>query len=223
MILRGSVLWLLVAVAPSALAQPVASHVQVTLGSHRLNQDYRTSDPWENLMDVRSLHTLGYFYQRPADVGWLQYGLEGGGHVGYDSDRELLVVIGGGNSGVSVYSDLWSGDIAGGIFVSATPVTSLRFYAAAGPSLYWGALRRSDRGSGTSVQGTAGDVTVDTRTHRYDLGLGLYRRAGVELIFPNGFALGASVRRLDATLDFRAAGSVRMNQTYTSLTLGGRF
>lgn len=205
---------------------------QFLIGSHRLDHAWfatDTADP-PQIQPIRSIHTFGYHLQSPQRSGMLEYGLEGGIYLGYDSQRTYRVVLASGQSSVNIRSHFWNGDVSAGVFASINPLPGLRFYTGVGPSLYWGQLRRpeahtssnSDTGTGVAT------IVIDNRRNRYDVGLGLYARAGVEVLFANGTSLGFAVRQLDATLGFGVSGRVRLREPQYLLTVGyyrpnGRF
>jgi hypothetical protein len=144
--------------------------------------------------------------------------------VGYDSRRNLLLVISGDGSRINIRSRLWAGDLSAGAFLSAQPLDGLRFYAGAGPLLYWGQLRRyEDASESQGGQAPSGAIVIDTRRNRYDLGVAFYGRVGVELMPVPGFTIGLSARRTTAELDFGQSGFIDMKRVNYMLTLGGTF
>jgi hypothetical protein len=203
-------------------------YAQVLLGSQRVDQSWFLHEDQGSFqrMDVRSIHSLGYFAQLPVEDGWYQYGIEWGGHLGYDSRRSLVVALSGDESFIRINSRLWTGDFSAGGFVSIRPVDGLRFYASAGPLVNWAQLRRRDDYAQSQLNNdavTSGSYVIDTRRYRYDLGAAFYGRVGVELMPVPGFTIGLSARRTTTELDFGQSGYVDLGRVNYMLTLGGTF
>ena len=202
--------------SPSVLPKRYA---HLSLGSQPLDQSWYLHDEAGNqyVAEVDAIHHLGLMLQFPRENGAVEYGFESGAHVGYNSDRRLFIRLGSESSVVDIDSSLWTGDFSVGTFVSVKPQPWLRFFYAVGPSLYWGKINSDD-----NKQSDDGFV-IDTRSNNDDIGLIIYQRAGVEFTFPNGFSLGASVRHVNATLDFGPNGRVDINEPHYSVLLGSQF
>lgn len=201
----------------------VEQYGQILFGSHRLEHAWFRPDIDESAraQSIRSIHTLGYHLHSAHNRGQLQYGLEGAVYIGWDSQRDYRIVLGGEQTSVSVRSDFRSGDVSFGVFTSIKPVPGLRLYSGLGPSLYWGRLPRyQNRDSGQYQSISSGPLIIDNQKNRYDLGVALYARVGAEVIFPNGTSLGFAARKLDATLSFGEHGRVRLGEPQYLFTVG---
>lgn len=174
---------------------------------------------------MSSIHTLGYHMHSAHNRGMLQYGLEAGAHIGWNNSS-YRIRLGDGRSSMSIRNDFRSGDFLFGVFTSFKPVPGLRFYGGTGPAVYWGRMPRVDGYNNNYPHdeeyhsiGTDG-LVIDNQSHRYDIGLALYARAGAELIFRNGASIGFVVRKLDATLAFGKHGRVRLREPQYLFTMG---
>lgn len=202
--------------SPSVLPKRYA---QLSLGSQPLDDAWYVYDETGNqyIAEVDAIHHLGLMLQFPRKNGVIEYGFEGGAHVGYNSDRRLFIRLGSESSVLDIDSSLWTGDVSVGTFFSIKPQPWLRFFYAAGPSLYWGKISGDD-----DNQNDDGFV-IDTRSNNGYIGVNIYQRLGMEFTFSNGLCLGASVRHINATLDFGPNGRVDINEPHYSVILGSQF
>lgn len=202
-------------------------YTQFLLGRHRLDHAWfvPSIDESAQMQPMRSIHTLGFHIQSALNRGMLQHGLEAGAHIGWNNSSYRIVFADERHS-MLIRNSFRSGDFSLGLFASFKPVPNLRFYAGAGPTVYWGRLPRF-HGDNNSYRyeeeyhsiGTDG-LEIDNRSHRYDIGMGLYARAGAEVIFHNGTSIGLAVRKLDATLSFGEYGRMRLREPQYLLTVG---
>ena len=213
-----------------AAAGPLKRYAQFMIGDMSLKDSWRLYDDAGNEYQavIDGLHMFSFTLQEPRNFGRWQYGFEGGVSLGYDNERKLFVLVHGNGVGISIDSTLWTGDFSAGAFLSVKPTRWLRAYAAVGPSLYWGRFDADDNGAENDVNATNSsvidsDVIIDTRDNDYDLGVAVYGRLGLDIIFNNGFVLGVSVRQSSATLDFDANGEVDLNQPQYVINLGHYF
>jgi hypothetical protein len=200
-------------------------YVQLLLGNQPLDESWTVRDDEGNdyIADVDAIRHIGFAVQRTYQSGVLEFGIEGAAFVGYDSDRKLFVRLGSESSVVDIDSSLWTGDFSAGTFIGLKPRPWLRFFIAAGPSIYWGQLSHSDDADDQDGDSTSGRLVIDTRSDDHDIGVALYGRAGVEFIFDNGFVLGASVRKVNTHLDFGRNGRVDIDQPQYSVVIGSYF
>lgn len=185
--------------AASSSAQPrepiEPAYVHVMYGYAALKND----DPGVPGDDY-DLNLFGLSGQLPYGGARVQYGLEYGVLLSLQSDTRSVVVTGGGGGGsikVSVDIDALLLDGFFGGFVSARPLKWLRLYLGAGPLLIYG--ERTSEPAEPAPE-------PYTSTKESDLGAGLYARAGVDIIFTDRFAIGASLRGTQTSLSFKEGG-----------------
>lgn len=203
-------------------------YAQLMLGSQSLDESWYVLDNEGDyyVADVEAVRYLGFAVQRVHQLNSaLEYGFEGAVQVGYDSHRKLFIRLGSETSMVDIDSSLWTGDFSAGTVFGFKPAPWLRLFVAAGPSVYWGQLSHGDSADGErdGRDTTSGRIVIDTRSDDYHIGVAFYSRAGVEFIFDNGFVLGASVRQLNAQLNFDRNGSIDIDQPHYSLIIGSYF
>ncbi|MFT5049416.1 MAG: opacity protein-like surface antigen [Chlamydiales bacterium] len=144
--------------------------------------------------DGLSMPMIGAQGQVVNRSGRLEWGFEGGFSLGWDSDREA-VVIDTGTVLVLADNNMRIFDLSGGLFVGTTTRRGMRIYAGAGPLLQYGHI---DLDLGESINGR-GSLTED------GLGFGYYSRAGVEIETSPGTTVGFVVRWVDSSIDFGGA------------------
>lgn len=210
-------------------AQLPSRYALFSIGDQHLDDAWTIEDQQGSQYkgDIKKLRSLGFTLQTPMNHGKIQYGWEGGATLAYERNTTFFLQIDGGASGsVSIDSDLWTGDFSAGGFISAMPVDWLRFYLSAGPQLYWG-LVKSDSDEVEiepyEQNSNGSTIVIDTSRDDSDFGAGLYARAGVDLMLPNGLIVGASVRQTTTELDFSGHGGVNLQEPLYQLTLGHHF
>jgi len=190
----GLALCLLAAVAQAR--EPVdQAYVHVMYGYMALEND----DPDVSGGDY-SLGLFGLSGQVPYGGSKVQYGLEYGALLSLQSDTRSIVATGGSSGGsINVSVDLNAFLLDGffGGFVSARPLKWMRFHLGAGPLLIYGE-RATDSAEPTPEPYTSAKESA--------LGAGVYARAGVDIIFTDRFAIGASLRGTQTSLSFKEAG-----------------
>lgn len=217
--------------AESPAQKPAPRYAHFSIGDQHLDEAWTIEDLQGQKYsgDIDKLRSLGFTLQTPMNQGKLQYGWEGGASLAYERNTTFFLYVDGGATGsISVDSDLWTGDLSAGGFISLAPTDWLRFYLSAGPQLYWGLVKSKDDEPEIepyTQQNPNNNATIiiDTSNDDSDFGVGLYGRAGVDLILSNGFIIGASVRQTTTDLDFSAHGDVDLQQPLYQLTLGHRF
>ena len=210
-----------------ALSESAHKYAQFMVGGQPLDDAWVLTDEdgVSYVADIDSMRLVGFSLQAPLNKGRFEYGFEGAGYVGYDSDRKVFVRVSGQDSFVKIDSDLWTGDFSVGGFISIKPNSWMRFYAGAGPSILLGKISRDDESNVENNDGSvaSGDIFIDTRNDNFDSNFAVYGRVGAEVIFPNGFILGVSARQVNADLDFGGNGKVDFNTPQYFLTLGQYF
>lgn len=205
-------------------------YAHFSIGDQYLDEAWVLEDKQggEYRADIDKLRSLNFTIQTPMNHGKLQYGWEAGASLAYERNTTLFLKVDGGATGsVSVDSDLWTGDFSAGGFISLAPTNWLRFYVSAGPQLYWGLVKSDDEVEvepySPGAPNNTATITIETSKDNSDFGAGLYARTGIDLIFPNGFILGASVRQTTTELDLSGHGDVDLQEPLYQLTLGHRF
>jgi opacity protein-like surface antigen len=177
-------------------AAPLISHMvygQLILDTDDL--DYEDED--------YSVNLVGYDTQQCHGGDTLKYGLEGGALLSWESDvRSIVVTGGGGGAKVAVSADTSALliDIFFGGYLSYEPSQRVRIYAGAGPLFLWG-RRETDTL-------TTDDETVESDSES-GIGVGIYGRAGFDLMFQENMGLTIGARFSQTSLSFEdPAGEV---------------
>ncbi len=195
------------------------SYAQFWVGTQSVDRAWSLTDTEgaDYLADLDKVRRLGFSFQAPARRGAVEYGWELNGSLGYDGSSKVFFRVGDSGTDVAfrLDSQLWLMDVGLGGFVSARPVSWLRAYASAGPVFYWGHLRHDDDAS------TADDRwVIDTRTSDNHVGVGLYGRLGLEVIFSRAFTLGLSAGYSNSRYDFDRSGTLDLAEPRYFLTIG---
>jgi hypothetical protein len=168
---------------------PLVSHIvygQLVLDTENL--DYEDDD--------YSVNLVGYDTQQCHGGDTLKYGLEGGALLSWESDVRSIVVTGGdGGAKVAVSADISALliDIFLGGYLSYEPSQWVRIYAGAGPLVLWG-RRETDTL-------TADDEPVESDSES-GFGVGIYGRAGFDVIFQENIGLTIGARFTQTSLSF---------------------
>lgn len=145
------------------------------------------------------INTIGLDVQKTLHPGALIYGYETGAMVSLDSTvRRFRASSGseGGRVAVAVDIDSILVDYYFGGYLGIEPVRWFRLYAGAGPLIIWGSRE-------TKTEATATEpANSDSES---GLGVGLYGRAGVDILFTETFGINAGVRVTETTLSFEDA------------------
>ena len=136
--------------------------------------------------DLETMITIAGAWQETLGDAWFDWGLEGGGALGY---RTANGVVDSGGNAVDVDVDLSLFDLYGGLFVSRHLGHRARLLAGAGPVVQF---------ANWSQDGF--DVATQTQLdqHGNGLGLGYYGRAGIEFETQSDLMLGLVVRWIDS-------------------------
>ena len=146
--------------------------------------------------DDYSVNLVGYDAQQSRGGDTLKYGLEGGAFLSWESNVRSIVVTGGGSgANVRVSADISALliDIFLGGYLSVEPSPWVRIYAGAGPLILWG-QRETDTL-------TADDETVESDSES-GFGVGIYGRAGFDVISQENIGLTIGVRFTQTSLSF---------------------
>jgi hypothetical protein len=147
-------------------------------------------------VDDYEVDLVGFDTQQSWGGERLKYGLEGGALVSWESDvRSIVVTGGGGGANIAVSADVSAllFDIFLGGYLSFEPSQRVRIYAGAGPLVLWG-QRETDTL-------TANDETVENESES-GFGVGLYGRAGFDVIIKDNIGLTIGARITRTTLSF---------------------
>ena len=211
---------------PSTLAhaaEPVGRYLHGMVGQLKADEIWQLDDPdtGESLTaDLDNLIYGGVAVQMNFSESAFEYGYESGGMLSFSNDTNVFFAS--GNSGAVVAAEVDNNfyllDLYMGGFIGCKLGDHLRLYAAAGPALLLGSLELEDSepvptplpqtvvisSQGRSTQGTAG----------------IYGRLGFDLMFDNGITVGASVRQVNAQLDFDDYGEMDLNHPQYFINIG---
>ena len=171
---------------PGAMAQGWLGLAELEVGDVELDPSLGSYDS-----DDASVPVIGGAFQQPLAGKRVQLGLEGGLSIDWEGDIDAIVA-GGSGLYVSASSDLFLTDFFIGPYVDTWLGKRMRLYGAAGVLMQYGAI------DAEWVDATQGDVQISED----GFGGGLYGRAGIEFLLPQGMLLGFGLRLVDSTLDF---------------------
>jgi hypothetical protein len=140
------------------------------------------------------LDIIGLDVQKALRPGILQYGYETGALVSLSSEvRRFRASSGseGGTVAVSVEINSILVDYFSGGYIGIEPAKWLRLYAGAGPLITWGSRERETEATDTEP------ASSETES---GWGLGLYLRAGADIIFTDTFGIHGGTRVTETTL-----------------------
>jgi len=160
------------------------------------NDDPRVSEGDYNVTLV------GVAVQKPFFGEKSQVGIETGGLFNWKSETRALAASGGGGGTIAVSADIdqFIFDYFFGGYVSLRPIKWFRLYAGAGPLLIYGSRDFEETDPATSQVETTSDS---------GFGVGVYGRAGFDIIITEKFIIGAGVRGIQTGLSFDdTAGNV---------------
>jgi hypothetical protein len=162
------------------------------------------------------IRLFGADAQKPFGGKTFKFGIEVGGLFNWDSEvRSVAASSGKGGGMVAVSLDIESFlfDYYFGGYLSFEPARWIRLFVGAGPLIIWG---------WREVQNEATDSQPSESESEYDLGTGLYGRAGLDILIAKNVGLTAEVRSNKTTLSFEdTAGEVDVEglQYYGGLVL----
>ncbi|BFM12825.1 hypothetical protein R50072_29780 [Simiduia litorea] len=153
----------------------------------------------------------------------LEYGYETGGLVSFKNDARYVAAAGdnGGAVGAKIDNEFWLVDLYMGAYTGIHLGDHLRFYVSVGPALLIGSLDVDDSEPVSIPQ--SGTVVVSSAGRHTKGALGFYGKLGVDILFDSGITLGASLRQVNAKLDFGAAGEMQFNDPQYFITVGKKF
>ncbi|MDN3640925.1 hypothetical protein QWY82_19155 [Simiduia curdlanivorans] len=153
----------------------------------------------------------------------LEYGYETGGLVSFKNDTSYVAAAGnnGGAVAAKIDNEFWLVDLYMGAYTGIHLGDHLRFYASAGPALLIGSLDVDDSEPVPTPQ--SGTVVVSSAGRHTKGALGFYGKLGVDILFDSDITLGASLRQLNAKLDFGDAGEMQFNHPQYFITVGKKF
>jgi hypothetical protein len=146
---------------------------------------------------------FGVDAQKSFRQGGIQYGVEVGALFSLDSSLRQFAASsgsGGGTAAISVDINSFLMDYFFGGYMSIEPTRWLRLYAGAGPLLIWG-FRDAE-----PAEPLPEPYTEESES---GVGVGVYGRVGVDILFTDWFGLGAGARITKTTLSFdETAGEI---------------
>ena len=154
------------------------------------------TDDLEVKNDYYDVDLLGFDTQQPWGGTTLKYGLEGGALLSWESEIRSIVVTGGdGGANVAVAADISALliDVYAGVYCSFEPSKWVRIYAGAGPLVMYGQRE---------TETLAADDDKLASESESGLGIGIYGRAGFDVIFKNDIGLTVGARLTRTTLSF---------------------
>lgn len=170
--------------------------------------------------DINDLPIVGLMLQTPYSelTKRLAFGVETGGFYTWQGDKTNFDRLEGD---VVVDSYLQLFDFSVGAYLSYQLGDLIRLYGAVGPSIYYGRMDVSDHGE--EIPELYSGYQYRPTGTEYDLRVGAYGRAGIDLIFPNNFILGASARRVNVDMKFGGNGELSLDTTQYMVVFGHRF
>lgn len=203
-------------------------YLHVVLGALDADESWTISDDDgnESTSGRDDLIYAGVLAQLSNQSGVFQYGIESGGMISFKNDTSYFVHSNGGATAtIKVKNQLWILDMSLGGFVSVRPWHWFRVYASAGPSIMIGSMAIDD--DDVEIQPLSGvsgnSISYQPSSRETDVDVGIYGRAGFDIILDNGFVLGFSARKVDSEMDFNDSGVISLDSTQYFLTLGQAF
>jgi hypothetical protein len=164
------------------------------------------------------LPLVGLAVQKQVNQGRLELGIETGALLSIRGDTRVVSVSGGGSGGsvkVAYDNKLFVFDYFGGVYIGGRPVERLRLYAGCGPLIIYGSREIEPEPDAPPEAETETDAGIS---------VGLYGRAGIELIIMERFILGAGVRGIASGLKLESTiGSTRMEGLQYLVSIAFKF
>jgi hypothetical protein len=210
----------LAAEAPQQSAPAAEQNVQAWLGGVSTDDDWSNTDPTDNEPLTGDIGTLPYLGGAGQKLwgGMFQAGFEGGGLVTWKNDSTNFFAT-NGSLRISVDNTLWSVEVFMGAVVSVRPVSWLRIYGAAGPSVAYANLD-DDNDEADTPQPNA--TTVRINASGGSTSAALYARGGFEFEIRQGFTFGAFARYADHEFDFDEGGKLKLGNVQYFVSFGQR-
>lgn len=209
---------------PSYAREPSSEYVQGMLGRLASDEIWTLEDPATGeplTSDLDNLIYGGGGVQMNFSDNALEYGYEGGGLISFSNDTNVFAASNGngGTLAFNIDNNFLLLDLFMGGFVGLKVGEHLRIYGAAGPAILLGSLDRGDQEVVTPV-GAQQAVVISGKGRTSRATAGLYGRIGLDLLLDNGFTVGASVRQVDAVLDFDESGEMDFNHPQFFINIG---
>lgn len=207
---------------PASAAEPVNRYLQGMLGQLSSDDIWQVDDPDTGDAYIADLDELIYggggVQMNFSQSAW-EYGYETGGLISFNNDTNYFAASGenGGVVAFNIDNNFLLIDLYMGGFVGLKLGQHLRLYGAAGPALLFGSLDLGDQPAPAPNQ-QAIVISGEGRTSKASVGF--YGRMGFDLLFDNGITLGASVRQVNAELDFGDAGLMDFNHPQYFINIG---
>ena len=178
--------------------------VQGSLGIMRLNdQDARWTEISDS--DLANLFVVGAEWEFPLYTGFVHWGLNPGGSIGWQGDDTTFSGSINGDTGATVNfeldNSLFIAELHVGGYVRGRLTARITTYAAAGPALFYAEHKtRSERVDQPAAL-DGGDI-LEGDENASALDFGFYARAGIDFEVSRGAHMGFSVRYSGSELDF---------------------
>lgn len=204
--------------------------VQGSLGIMNINdQDARWSEISDSDLDVdfANLFVVGAEWEFPFYTGFVHWGLNPGGSIGWQGDDTKFSGTINGDTGATINfeldNSLFIAELHLGGYVRGRLTDRITTYAAAGPALFYAEHKtKSERVD--EPDSLPGDGIVDGSENASALDFGFYARAGVDFEVRRGAHMGLSVRYGASELDFSdTIGNVDIEGTQLLFTYSTRY
>lgn len=174
--------------------------LQAFIGAAKYNDDsltFKSTTAGEDIQEnLSEMPIFGVIAQYPLSLGNTQFGVEGGGIIGWRSRKTSIYSTENGIQ-IKVKASLWIFDLSCGPYVSQKLGDNWRIYAAAGPTMLF-ASYREDREPSQSPY-SAND-SKDNSSDQF--GVGGYARIGIDYQISPGAYVGIGSRAVISTLEF---------------------
>ena len=220
-----------------ALAQAAAADfpdeptlVQGSLGIMKINdQDARWSEIADSDLDIdfANLFVVGAEWEFPFYTGWVHWGLNPGGSIGWQGDDTTFSGSVNGDTGATINfeldNSLFIAELHLGGYVRGRVTDRITTYAAAGPAIFYAEHKtRSERID--QPDALPGGEILEGDENASALDFGFYARAGIDFEVSRGAHMGVSVRYGTSELDFSdTIGNVDIEGTQLLFTYSTRY
>lgn len=223
--LSVAVALLIVFIAPHSHAEEASGrYVQGMLGRLASDEIWKVDDPATGeplTSDLDNLIYGGGGVQTNFSHNALEYGYEAGGLISFSNDTNVFAASNenGGTVALDIDNNFLLLDLYMGGFVGLKLGEHLRIYGAAGPALLFGSLDVGDQ-EVVTPHGNQQAIVISGKGRTTRATAGLYGRIGFDLLLGNGFTVGASVRQVNAELDFDDSGRMDFNHPQYFINIG---
>lgn len=202
-------------------AEPIGRYLQGMVGTLNGDKVWQVDDSTTGEPLVADLGDLlyggGAIQSNFSDTA-IEYGYESGGLVSFKNNTSYFVAVGdnGGTVLAELDNEFWQLDIHMGAYAGLRIGEHIRLYGTAGPAVLIGSLSIEDDEESASSQA----IIISSKNRQTKAALGFYGKLGLELMFGDGITVGASVRQVNAKLDFGDAGEMTFDHPQYFITVG---